>query len=270
MPPILVGIGFFVAIAGSLALMVYVAWRGSQPSEFFTETVLSAYDLQLPEEDIDAYYDLKEKLYKQYAPEETEQAPTAGACDAGVPEDGAVQPVPWVHHAPLEERQLLQKALMKRLVGGIDRLDQVQRDKPGNFKLWRSKLVSERYWGSLCDAERMVTEEIDLCIAEANELEPGWRDVIFPQALQCWRMQKHKEIQKKAQKKEVEQQKKQKEKDERRQEVEKRLAVEEKVRQEKLAEKMMEKMIREEELAASSKSKAKSRPGAKPKAKGKK
>merc|ERR1711920_1081388 len=109
---------------------------------------------------------------------------------------------------PPEERMGLKQALMKRLVACIDPLDQVQRDKPGNWKLWRGKLVSERYWGSLCDAERLVSEEIDSCTAEAEELEPGWREHIFPQAVQIWRRQKQFEMEKRDQKKAVEHEKK--------------------------------------------------------------
>lgn len=264
MPPILAAIGFFLAIAGALASMAYVAWRGSQPTEFFAETVSDVYDLQLPEEDIDAYYDLKDKVHQQHAPEEDAN----NSCEA----DGPSMVHTWVQKAPIEERQQLQKALMKRLIGGIDRLDQVQRDKHGNWKLWRSKLVSERYWGSLCEAEKMVTDEIDSCLAEANELQPGWREHIFPEALQFWRAQKQMDMQKKAAKKEVEQQKKQKEKDARRVEVEKRMAEEDKLRQEKLAAKAMEKLLREEEQEASTKTKEKGKPkqAVKAKAKGKK
>merc|ERR1719482_1600050 len=86
----------------------------------------------------------------------------------------------WVRELSAEERMMLKRQLVKRLVADIDRLDQVQRDKPGNWKLWRGKLITERYWNSLLDAERLVGEEIDACVAEAEELEPGWREHVFP------------------------------------------------------------------------------------------
>merc|ERR1711920_845711 len=124
------------------------------------------YDLQLPEVEIDAYYTLKERFQQQHAP------PEAAEGDADATEDGDVAAL-WVQNLSPDERGILQKALMRRLVCCIDKLDQVQRDKPGNWKLWRGKLVSERYWGSLCEAERLVGEEIDSCISEAEELEPG-------------------------------------------------------------------------------------------------
>lgn len=262
MPPILVIGGFLVAVAAALALMAYLAWRGSQPSEFFVDAVRTTYDLQLPEAEINAYYDLKERLQQQHEGD----APPSGAASAG--EDGAEEPS-WAQNIPPEERQILKKALMRRLVCCIDKLDQVQRDKPGNWKLWRGKLVSERYWSSLCDAERLVSEEIDACVAEAGELEPGWRQHIFPQAVQFWRIGKQQELEKEAQKKAVETGKKEKEKEIRRKEQEEKQKEEDKIKQEKLAAKAMEQLLREEENAKS-KAKAKAKADAKQKNSGKK
>lgn len=232
------------------------------------------YDLELPVADIDAYYDLKDRLEQQYAPESRERI--AGADDAGG--EGGEGCLPgsaerWVQRLPPEGRQCLRRALMKRLVSCLDKLEQVQRDKPGNWKLWRGKLVSEHYWGSLCDAEKLVSEEIDACISEAEELQPGWKDHIFMEAVQCWRMQKAHEAAKKNAKKSVVQEKKEKEKEVKRAEVEERKKIEDKERQEKAAEKAMEKLLREEELAARSKSSTKARGGDKaaaPKSKSKK
>merc|ERR1712032_876722 len=121
----------------------------------------------------------------------------------------------------------------------------------------RGKLVSERYWGSFCEAEAIVDEEISSCLNEAEELEPGWREHIFPQAVQIWRRQKQFEMEKRDQKKAVEHEKKKKEKEQKRKEVEERMKEEDKQRQERLAEKNMEKLLREEERAASNKLKGK-------------
>jgi len=261
LPPVLVGIVFLAAVVGALLVMGYIAWRGAKPSDFFQEAVGATYELELSEQEIDGYYDLKEKLQRQYAPE---------ALNAPVEEEDEQEEAaePWTRKVPPEERQALQKALMHRLVSCISKLDQVQRDKPGNWKLWQTKLVSERYWGSLVDAEKVVSQEIDACVAEAEEIEPGWRDHIFPQAVQCYRMQKQQEHEKKMVKKAVEHEKKQKVQEVKRKEVEKRMEIEDKVRQEKLAAKMMEQLLREEEAASSSSKKTgKSKAVAKPKAK---
>lgn len=256
MPPVLVVVAFLVAVLVVGALMVYVTWRGSKPSDFFQEAVGSRYDLTLPEAEIDAYYDLKDKLQQKYAPEVANGEEAEGDGENG-----------WIQKVPGEERSELHRALMRRLVGCIDKLDQVQKDKPGNWKLWRAKLVSERFWSSLCEAEQLVSQEVDSCIAEAAELQPEWKDHIFPQAVQCWRMQKQHDLEKKAAKKAVVHEKKQKEKEVKRKEVEKKLEEEDKQRQERAAEKMMEKLLREEE-AQSAKAKGKNREA--PKSKGKK
>lgn len=249
LPPAIVAGCFIVAVVTALAAMAYVIWRGEKPSGFFSEAVAERYVMELPEAEINAYFDLKEKLQAQVG---VEDAP-----------DGGI--MPWAHKLAQDEKLPLQQALMRRLVKGIERLDQVQKDKPGNWKLWRGKLVSENFWNSLVDAERVIGEEIDSCLGEADELEPGWREHIFPQAVQIWRMEKQHVMEKKVHKKAVVQEKKQVLKDERKKVVDVRLAEEDKIRQEKLAEKMMEKLLREEEMESKKDKKAKS--AAKPKAK---
>jgi len=259
LPPALVAGVFLVACLTALAFMIYTAWRGSKPSGFFMEAVADRYDLDFPETEIDGYYDLKDKLQAQV---EAEAPP--GALVEGP--DGA--PALWAHRLPQEERLGLHQALMRRLVKDIERLDKVQRDKPGTWKLWQKKLVSEEYWNSIIEAEKQIGEEVDFCLAEADELEPGWREHIFQQAVQIWRMEKGHVIEKQMQKKAVQQVKKEKVKEVRRAVTEVKVAAEEKIRQEKNAEKAMEKLLREEELAEKAAAKkAKEKAAAKPKAK---
>jgi hypothetical protein len=252
------------AVAGALALMAYTAYRGSQQSSFFLEAVRDTYDLGLSQADIDGYYDLKDRLYSQHA------EASAGADGGAATDDGDVAGDPqWVQRIPQEARVCLQKALIKRMVSCIDRLNQVQQDKPGNFALWRKKLVSEAYWNSLCDAEKLVTEEIESCQAEAEELRPGWKDSVFRDAVHLWRLQKDQEMEKKAAKKAVVNEKKEKEKEVKRKEAEERKKEEDKVREEKAAQKAMEKLLQEEERATKTKGKTGDRAPA-PKSKGKK
>jgi len=249
LPQFLVGAVFLIAAGGALAVIVYLAWKGSKPSSFFTEAVTECYELELSEADIDAFYELKEKLQGHYFPDYEKHFEEAQ--DDGKPIER------WTSKVPTEERGNLQKSLMRRLVSCIGKLDQVQKDKPGNWKLWQSKLISEQYWQTLLDAEKMVSTEIDSCIAEADELEHGWKERVFHQGVQLYRMQKQQDFEKKAVKKEVENQKKAVEKEEKRKEVEKRLVVEDAIKQVKAAEKAMEKLLREEEAASKAKGKAK-------------
>eukprot|EP00437_Effrenium_voratum_P018223 CAMPEP_0181448406 /NCGR_PEP_ID=MMETSP1110-20121109/27124_1 /TAXON_ID=174948 /ORGANISM="Symbiodinium sp., Strain CCMP421" /LENGTH=256 /DNA_ID=CAMNT_0023572555 /DNA_START=38 /DNA_END=808 /DNA_ORIENTATION=- len=249
---IIFAVCFFAVVVGAASLMAYVAWRGSKQSEFFLEAVQERYECELSLAEINAYYDLKDRMQKQKAPD--------------LPEDDEEAQDAWIREKlTLEERRVLQQALMKRLVSCFDRLDQVQRDKPGNFNLWRQKLVSERYWASLLEAEQLVSEEISSCVAEAGILEPGWNTQIFNQAVHIWRMQKQQVAEKKEVKKDKEKEKKEKEKAEKRKEIEAKLAEEEKARQEKLAQKAMDALLKEEE--ASGKAGAKQRAGPKSKSK---
>lgn len=250
-PPVIVAACFFVAAIVALGLMAYIAWRGAKPSDFFQDAVAARYDLELPEQEINNYYDLKDRM--------RQQAEEAGATPADVEDDSAAdsgavaRPEPWVRNLTQQQRLVLQNALLQRLVSGIDKLDQVQRDKPGNFKLWRGKLVSEQFWNSLLDAEKLIGEEIDSCLVEADEIAPGSREHIFPHAVHVWRSQKQQLTEKKAAKKAVELVKKQPAKDLRNKEVEEKKAAEEKLRAERQAEKAMEKLLREEEHASKAK-----------------
>jgi len=248
LPPILVALAFLIAVVASLVFMAYVSWKGSKPTDFFTEAVSGNYDMDLPEAEINAYYDLKEKLQTQYAPESLDE-------EEEVDEDPENTPPKerWTLKLPDEERGNLQKALMQRLVCSIERLDKVQRDKPGNWKLWREKLVSEHYWESLQASEKMVGDEIDHCVAESDEIQPGWREVIFRQAVQCWRMKKQHETEKKEVKKVKVDQKKEVIKAEKAVINEAKKEIEDKLKQEKLAQKAMEQLLKEEEQEAKKK-----------------
>lgn len=252
-PPAVVAGCFLAAVLTALAIMVYIAWRGSKPSSFFTDAVADRYDLELPEHEINTFYDLKERLQEQVGV----QAPVEGA-EAGPP---------WAHQLPQEDRGALMEALMNRLKAAIERLDQVQRDKPGNWKLWRGKLVSEDFWNSLLDAERLIGQEIDDCLAESDDVQPGWREHIFQQAVQLWRMDKHALQEKKEQKKAVLDEKKGRKHEEKMKVVEVKQQEEDRKKQERLAEKAMEKLLREEELSSKSKKKGQEKASAKPKAK---
>lgn len=244
---IVFGAIFLVVVGCGFALMAYLAWNGSKPSSFFTEAVNPTYELELSEPEINAYYDLKDQLQEKYAPEH------AALVEEALSSGEVKTLVRWTSKVPPEERTGLHKALMRRLVSCIGKLDQVQRDKPGNWKMWQSKLISERYWTTLLEAERIVSQEIDSCVTEAEELEPGWREQIFHQGVQCYRMQRQHEAEKTEQKKAVVDEKKQAQRDEKRKEIEKRVEIERKLQQEREAQKMMEKLLREEEAAAASK-----------------
>merc|ERR1719343_1849659 len=78
----------------------------------------------------------------------------------------------------------------------------------------------------------MVGQEVDSCIEEAGQIDPAWRDVIFRQAVQCYRMQQQQQEEKKEIKKAVISEKKEKEREEKRKEIERRVEIERKLQEE--------------------------------------
>eukprot|EP00933_Yihiella_yeosuensis_P009021 TRINITY_DN114789_c0_g1_i1.p1 TRINITY_DN114789_c0_g1~~TRINITY_DN114789_c0_g1_i1.p1 ORF type:complete len:256 (-),score=73.52 TRINITY_DN114789_c0_g1_i1:131-898(-) len=226
---------FFAVVAIAAGLMAYVAWKGNKHSDFFADAVQSTYSVQLDEAAIDAYFDLKDRMRKQ-------RAPDAPADD----EDNT-----WIRSVLVpEERRILQHALMRRMVAIFDKLDQVQKDKPGHFKLWQQKLCSEKVWQSLLEAEQMISEEINSCQNEADVLEPGWKDHIFGQAVQIWREARRQEELQKQAKKAHEKEKKGLRSEKKKEEKSEQVREEDRKREEKAAEKAMEALLKEEEAAA--------------------
>jgi len=283
-PMALVALVLVAVVGAALGLMAYLAWKGNKPTDFFTEAVGTTYtaaDLSYAE--IDAFYEMKDALQGKYAPEYAAQAAAVAAAEEAGEE---VPPLErWALKVPQEERTGLQKALMKRLVTNIGKLDQVQKDRPGNWKLWQTKLISERFWNSLLESEKTVSQEIDECIAEAEEIEPGWRDHIFPQAVQIYRMQRQQEAEKQAREnaqkqaqseqkmaannadqakvKAVSDRRKEMEKEVRRKEAEAMKTQQEKEQEERAAKKAMEELLQEEADAEAAKKGNKKKAGAK-------
>lgn len=275
LPPALVGGLFLVAVVSALAYMAYMVWSTSKPSDFFSEAVTDTYPLEMAEEEIETYYMMKDKLQEQYAPEHFARAQAGEDAEPVItegmdPKEAAMMTMPWTVRVPADQRGGLQRALLFRLVACIDKLDQVQKDKPGHWKLWQSKLVSEQYWDSLVEAEKMVSNEIESCIVEAEELQPGWKEHIFMQAVQHWRQTKQKEEEKKQAKKEVEKEKKAVKNEVKKGENELRAEIMEKVKAAQAAEKAAEKLLAEEEAAEKAAAKKKGAAKSAPKSGGKK
>jgi len=223
----------FAAIA--IAIIVVVLRRGEQSkSSWFQENVAIDYELMLPVGEIDQFYDLKEKILSKAADEAA-----VNGVDPGVEITCRTLP----EHA----KQILKNALMTRMVKDIDRLVQVQKDKPGNYRLWHHKLVSERYYASLCDAERELSEEIDCCLEEAEEIEPGWKEQVFQNAVYLWRQDKARQHEKKEVKKQVINAKKEIVREVKKKDTDAQMMKEKLLKEQRAAEKAMEKLLKEEE-----------------------
>lgn len=253
-PAWLVLLCFFVAAGCAIAAMAWITWRGNKPTAFFLEEMSTTYDLNLPLAEINGYTELRDRIHQQFLEQQAKSPQHQAAAEEGADEGAEAQAEPWVRSLEPEKKGVLYKALRLRLLKDLDSLNQVQRDKPTHARLWHQKLVSEQYWNSLLDAERIISEEIDECLADAEELEPGARERLLPQAIQQWRMTKERQMFIEQAIAAKEKEKTDKEEAEKKAEKE---AKQKKAMEEKRAAKLMEELLREEEKAAVKGKKAK-------------
>mmetsp|Transcript_13094 Transcript_13094/g.19739 ORF Transcript_13094/g.19739 Transcript_13094/m.19739 type:complete len:291 (+) Transcript_13094:154-1026(+) len=150
--------------------------KNAEVDDFFSNLDGDKFNLKLPAA-VDEYYEVK------------------GKCEADGWEPGQVAEggQPSGHH-----RQLAQ-ALMKRCIADIPIVSHIQRESAGMNKLYSQSMCSVKQWKSYQAAEAMVSAEVEEVRAEADEIEPGWSQVVWRQAMQYHNMLKQKEEQAKAQ-----------------------------------------------------------------------
>jgi len=123
------------------------------------------FDLKLPNA-VDEYYSVKDKII--------EEGWTPGQKDASGP------------------TRVLQQALMKRCIADIPLVTHIQKESAGMNKLYSHSMCSVKQWRTYQAAEAMVSAEVDEVRAEADEIEPGWSEYIWRQAMQYHNMLKQK------------------------------------------------------------------------------
>jgi len=182
--------GIIVIIIGLITFLIYrkrkknVEEDGSD--EFFQQLDGEKFNLKLPNA-VDEYYSVKDKII--------EEGWTPGQKDASGP------------------TRVLQQALMKRCIADIPLVTHIQKESAGMNKLYSHSMCSVKQWRTYQAAEAMVSAEVDEVRAEADEIEPGWSEYIWRQAMQYHNMlkQRHaaeeKAVAEKAQKIKLEQDK---------------------------------------------------------------
>merc|ERR1719217_141726 len=88
---------------------------------------------------------------------------------------------------------------MKRCIADIPIVTHIQKESQGMNKLYSQSMCSVKQWKSYQAAEAMVSAEVEEVRAEADEIEPGWSQAVWRQAMQYHNMIKQKEEQAKAQ-----------------------------------------------------------------------
>lgn len=169
-----------LAVIAFIAIILFLQLRKKRKTaevdDFFSNLDGDKFNLKLPAA-VDEYYDVK------------------GKCEGEGWEPGQVTEggQPSAHH-----RQLAQ-ALMKRCIADIPIVSHIQRESAGMNKLYSQSMCSVKQWKSYQAAEAMVSAEVEEVRAEADEIEPGWSQVVWRQAMQYHNMLKQKEEQAKAQ-----------------------------------------------------------------------
>jgi len=82
---------------------------------------------------------------------------------------------------------------MKRAIADIPMVQRIQSESGGMNKLYSQSMCSAKQWRSYQAAEALVSAEVDEVRAEADELEPGWSQNIWGQAMQYYKMLQQRE-----------------------------------------------------------------------------
>jgi len=154
-------------------LLVYLFRpKKTEVEDFFDELDGDKFNLKLPAA-VDEYYEVKEK------------------CVAAGWEPGTA-PTPGQQQAANGPHRIMAQALMKRCIADIPIVTHIQKESPGMNKLYSQSMCSVKQWRSYQAAEALVSGEVDEVRAEADEIEPGWSQVIWKQAMQYHNMLKQK------------------------------------------------------------------------------
>lgn len=164
-------------VVGAALYFLYLRKQRSNEEDYFSS--YEKFNIKLPAE-VDEYYSVKEKCMK-----------------AGwLPDKPAVGPEKANPNGP---HRVMAQSLMKRAIGDIPIVTFIQKESAGMNKLYSQSMCSVSQWRAYQTAEAMVSTEVDEVRAEADEIEPGWSQVIWRQAMQYHTMLKQKhELEQKA------------------------------------------------------------------------
>lgn len=160
-------LGIVVLIIGLISFLIYKRRKKNNDDdghEFFQQLDGEKFNLKLPDA-VDEYYAVKDKII------EGGWVPGGQSKEAG-------------------PTRLLQQALMKRCIADIPLVTHIQKESGGMNKLYSHSMCSVKQWRTYQAAEAMVSAEVDEVRAEADEIEPGWSEVIWRQAMQYHQMLK--------------------------------------------------------------------------------
>jgi len=159
-------LGLIVVVIAIISFFIYRKRKKDTEDdgdEFFQQLDGEKFNLKLPVA-VDEYYAVKDKII--------EGGWSPGQKDAAGP------------------TRVLQQALMKRCIADIPLVTHIQKESGGMNKLYSHSMCSVKQWRTYQAAEAMVSAEVDEVRAEADEIEPGWSEYIWRQAMQYHNMLK--------------------------------------------------------------------------------
>lgn len=155
-------------VLGALLYFLYTRKSRANEDDYFSS--YEKFNIKLPSE-VDEYYSVKDKCI------------SAGWEPGKPPVDKTNANGP---------HRVMAQALMKRAIGDIPIVTFIQKESAGMNKLYSQSMCSVSQWRAYQNAESMVSTEVDEVRAEADEIEPGWSQVIWRQAMQYHNMLKQK------------------------------------------------------------------------------
>lgn len=167
---------YLILIVIAIAVIWIFFWfRRRKESEvsdaFFSDLDGEKFNLKLPAA-VEEYYEIKAKCEK--AGWEPGQAPS----DGQPPKSGP--------------HRVLAQALMKRAIADIPIVQHIQKESAGMNRLYSQSMCSVKQWKAYQAAENMVSAEVEEVREEADQIEPGWSQAIWKQAMQYHNMLKQK------------------------------------------------------------------------------
>mmetsp|Transcript_9397 Transcript_9397/g.17702 ORF Transcript_9397/g.17702 Transcript_9397/m.17702 type:complete len:329 (+) Transcript_9397:1254-2240(+) len=160
-----------------IVILYYLNYRRNKKKQmereaFFYDMDGDKFNIKLPAA-VEEYYDIKEKC--EDAGWEPGKPPRTAAEAANGP------------------AKILAQALMKRCIADIPLVQLIQKESAGMNKLYSQSMCSVKQWKTYQAAEQMISQEVEEVRAEADEIEPGWSQAIWRQAMQYHNMIKNRE-----------------------------------------------------------------------------
>lgn len=169
-PAIYLVLGFLV-----VAVLYYLNYKRNKKKQmereaFFYDMDGDKFNIKLPSA-VDEYYEIKDKCIK-------------AGWEPGKPPKNAAE-------AAEGPARVLAQALMKRCIADIPLVTHIQKESAGMNKLYSQSMCSVKQWKTYQAAEALVSAEVEEVRAEADEVEPGWSQAIWRQAMQYHNMLKN-------------------------------------------------------------------------------